>query len=534
VPQVQPDSQSLVRAPYRLFNRLGVASGIVCFKRLVQGNSSDPIRRMGSSGQLCRLRDKPIDPIMRMAFAGAQVNAECAAVPPSSSAKRLRDAHRPFPQRVCGIAGSERALAFVDQMQIELRSPLRNSSFAVVCLVFVGLYLQWARHAYLASHLTAVPDSPNLQEAIRLEPSNAEYRDLLGRNLALSGESLDEAIANYRIAVHLNPYVAQYWLDLAGAYQVAGRTREQEESVERAVDADPTTPHVAWDAANFFLIQGDREKALRYFRAVLANDPDPNTIDSALQLCWRATEDTNQILAQALPERPDLYVSFLRLLISKQEVAAAENVWNHLIGLNQAFPSQLAFPYFRFLIAQQEVAAAQTAWQQLAVLDRSLQPYLPSPENLIVNGGFEENLLGGGFDWWYESRPHVILAIDTSEFRSGTRSLSITFDGQSASEAGISQFIPVKPNTGYEFSAEYRAEELETASGPRFAIADAYSGASYVLTDEVMGTNPWRLQQARFQTGPKTNLVLLKIVRQPAAQLIRGKLWIDDLRLVEK
>jgi hypothetical protein len=49
-----------------------------------------------------------------------------------------------------------------------------------------------------------------------------------------------------------------------------------------------------------------------------------------------------------------------------------------------------------------------------------------------------------------------------------------------------------------------------------------------------MGTNPWRLQKARFQTGPNTNLVLLKIVRQPANPLIRGKLWIDDLRLVEK
>jgi len=417
-------------------------------------------------------------------------------------------------------------------MPIELRSPLRNFSFAVACLVFVGLYLHLVGHAYLASHLAAVSDSPNLQKAIQLEPSNAEYRDLLGRNLALSGISLDDAIANYQIAVRLNPHVARYWLDLAGAYQVAGRTREQEESVNRAVEAEPTAPHVAWEAANFFLVQGERDRALRHFRVVLANDPE--AVDSALQLCWRATGNAKQILDQALPPRPDLYLSFLRLLIDKQETAAAKNVWDRLIGLNQAFLTQLAFPYLRFLIAQQEVAAAQTAWQQLAAFDRSLQPYLPSQKNLIVNGGFEENLLDGGFDWWYEPRPHVILAIDTSEFHSGTRSLSITFDGQSASEAGISQFIPVKPNAAYEFSAEFKAGELETASGPRFAIADAYSSAFYVLTDDVMGTNPWRLQQAKFQTGPNTNLVLLKIVRQPAGPLIRGKLWIDDLRLVEK
>jgi hypothetical protein len=417
-------------------------------------------------------------------------------------------------------------------MRIELRSPLRKFSFAAACCILVGLYLHLALRAYLASYLAATPDVSNLSKATRLEPSNAEYRELLGRSLALSGANLNDAIANYRTAVHLNPYVARYWLDLAGAYQVAGHANEQEQSVEQAVEADPTTPHVAWEAANFFLVQGDQERALRNFRVVLANDPE--AVDSALQLCWRATGDANEILDRALPRRPDLYLSFLRLLISKQEVAATENVWNHLIALNQEFSTKLAFPYFRFLIAKQEVAAAQTGWQQLAGVDHSLQPYLPSRENLVVNGGFEETLLNGGFDWWYESNPHAALAIDTSEFHSGTRSLSVTFDGQSVSEAGIVQFIVVKPHTDYAFSAESRTEDIESASGPRFAVADAYTNASYVLTDDLLGTNPWRVQHARFQTGPNTNLILLKIVRQPAGPLIRGKLWIDDLRLVEK
>src|ERR1039458_1055886 len=128
----------------------------------------------------------------------------------------------------------------MDQMPIELPSQLRKFSFAGACLVLVGLYLNLALRAYLASHLAATPDSSNLNKAIRLEPSNAEYRELLGRNLALSGANLNDAIANYRTAVHLNPYVARYWLDLAGAYEVAGNTSEQEQSVEQATKADPT------------------------------------------------------------------------------------------------------------------------------------------------------------------------------------------------------------------------------------------------------------------------------------------------------
>jgi len=416
-------------------------------------------------------------------------------------------------------------------MQIQWRSRVGRFSFAAACLVAVSLYLQFALRAYIASHQAASLDLGKIQMAVRLEPANAEYRDLLGQQLALFGPSPDEAISAFRTAVHLNPYEASYWLDLAGAYQIAGRTGDQADSVQHAVEADPTTPHVAWEAANLFLVQGDREKALRYFRVVLANDPA--AVDSALELCWRASGDATQIVDQALPPRPDLYISFLGLLVKKQEVASAENVWNRLIGLQQPFSAKLALPYFRLLISKQEVGAAKTGWQQLSKVDGSLQPYLPSGENLIVNGGFEENLLNGGFDWWYQSYSHAALAIDTGEFHSGTRSLSVTFDGQSVPGVQLVQFIPVTPSTSYEFSAESRTEDIDTASGPRFALVDAYTNHSYVLTDDTLGTTPWRLQRARFQTGPNTNLLLLKIVRDPPGPLIRGKLWIDDVRLAE-
>src|SRR5882672_2586603 len=101
-------------------------------------------------------------------------------------------------------------------MQIELRSRLRRFSFAAACFVVMALYLPFALRAYLACYLAESLDSPKIKRAIQLEPANAEYRELLGRNLALSGASLDEAISIYRTAVHLNPYEARYWLDLAG------------------------------------------------------------------------------------------------------------------------------------------------------------------------------------------------------------------------------------------------------------------------------------------------------------------------------
>src|ERR1700686_1164048 len=230
-------------------------------------------------------------------------------------------------------AASAASVASVDEipMQTDLRPRLRSICFAASCLIVTGLYLSLAARAYFAAYFAANPELANVQRATRLEPSNAGYRALFGGIFALSGTTLDEAIADYRAAVHLNPYEARYWLDLASAYQIAGQTDQQAQSVERAVKADPTTPHVAWEAANFFLIQGNLGKALPYFRTVLGNDPE--AVDYALQLCWRVTGDTNQIFDQGLPRGADLYLLFLHLLVSKQEVMVAENAWSRPIRL---------------------------------------------------------------------------------------------------------------------------------------------------------------------------------------------------------
>jgi tetratricopeptide (TPR) repeat protein len=416
-------------------------------------------------------------------------------------------------------------------MQIALQSPLRRILFAIACCSFAAYYVEVCVREYRATLLAADSSRASLEKAIALEPANAQYRELLARYLALSGANIEEAVSTYRTAAELNPYDARCWLDLAGAYEVEGRVDEQEQSVEHAVAADPHTPDIAWEAANLFLVQGNQKKALGSFREVLANDPW--NIDAALQMCWRATGNVDQVVG-ILPPKPDAYLSFVRLLSSRGEVGATESVWNHLLALRQPFPIRLSFPYFRFLFAKQEVAAASDGWRQLASLNPSLQPYLPTRDNLVVNGGFERPILNGGFDWWYQANPHVTLQIDSSEFYSGTRSLSVTFDGQTAAEAGLSQLISVKPNTEYDFSAAYRAEELDTASGPRFSLSDPYTGSNFVLTDDIVGSNPWRSQEAEFRTGPDTKLLLLRIVRQPADPLIRGQLWVDDFKLIEK
>jgi len=414
-------------------------------------------------------------------------------------------------------------------MHLNLNSGLRKLIFATACLAAVGVYTFVVGRHYLATRSGAKPDPASLERAVKLEPWNAESRAQLGRYSLFVTQDATGAVTNLEAALALNPHVARYWLDLAAAYQVAGDTRQQRSALEGALHAEPTDPEVAWEAGNFYLVANDLSRALSLFRVVMANDPDQ--LSSALSLCWRATGNVNKMLAEAVPSEPAAYLAFIGLLTSKGQTAPAETVWAHLTGLGQPFPAADAFPYFDYLIQKHDTAAAVQVWKELLRGHVKLHPYIERG-NLIVDGGLEKDFLNGGFDWRYAVSDPVELAVDTSEFHGGNQSVRMTFKGPGVAEGGLFEYVPVQPNTNYRFSAYTKAEEIESASGPRVSVADAYTGHSYVLTYDSLGTTGWRQQSADFRTNPETTMLIVRVARVPSDPLIKGKFWIDDVSLV--
>jgi hypothetical protein len=301
--------------------------------------------------------------------------------------------------------------------------------------------------------------------------------------------------------------------------------------LEHAIEADPTTPDVAWEAANFYLVQGDNEKALREFRVVMANDP--SLAGLAIQYCWRVEPDVDALLRNVVPAKADAYIAFLNLLMSKKEAAATAKVWAAMVASGESFDLQEVNDYFKFLISQKDVDQARIVWHQ--AVDRfRLSSYLPTDNNLIVNGDFHLDILNSGFDWHYEKQPSVSLTLDPSEFHSGRRSLLITFDGPGVTDAGIQQLIAVQPDTNYDFSAYYKSGEIEGAGAPHLVIEDAYTHAALYDSDELKQTGFWKSAGGRFTTGNDCRLLVLQVKRIPESSPIRGKLWIDDFHLVKR
>ena len=304
--------------------------------------------------------------------------------------------------------------------------------------------------------------------------------------------------------------------------------------MERAIEADPTTPDVAWEAANFFLVQGEDEKALREFHVVL--ESEPSMANLAIQFCWRINPDVDMLLRDVVPAQSPAYIAFLELLMTKQETAAAAKVWNKLIATSQTsqpFELRYVYAYLQYLLEHKDVDQARVVWQQAAPRF-GLSSYLPTRNNLIVNGDFRLDVLNGGFDWRYDKQQSVTLTLDPSDFHSGHRSLLITFDGPGVTDAGIRQFIAVQAATTYQFSAYYKNGEIEGAGGPHFTIQDAYSQAILYDSDELKEAGFWKSATGEFTTPDDCRLLILHIRRLPEGSPIRGKLWVDDFRLVVK
>ncbi len=401
-----------------------------------------------------------------------------------------------------------------------VRVAIAGLTVAIFCL-----YVRTVADVWRAERLQDQNNQQSLETSARLGPWNADTLWLLGRYFLHGRQDSGRAVSLLNRAVELNPYSARYWLDLAEAQMTRGETGEVQRSLARALEAEPTSPAIAWRSANYYLAGNDLDSALPLFR--VAMQYDPSYIPAALDLSWRATGSVGQISAKALPPHPAPYFALLKILIDQDQSAPANDLWRNLTARKLQFPIPQAFPYFDYLIRTHQVEQAKAVWAELMKVS-------VTPPNLLHNGSFEADFLNGGFDWRYMRCDQVDVAFDTREVHGGARSLRFEFAGPPVADAGVYQYVPVQPNTAYRLTAFVKAEEINTASGPRLAVEDSSAAQLLGTTDEFRDSSAWRQRALEFSTGPDTRLVAVRVVRRPGNLLIQGTLWLDDVELLPR
>jgi tetratricopeptide (TPR) repeat protein len=422
-------------------------------------------------------------------------------------------------------------------LRISLRSTARRTLFGCGALLALAQFVALGSRAARA-HAWADGDQRwQFERAVALEPRNAEYWFRLGQWDWLANQDSASALRAYGMAVQLNPRSADYHLEIARVSLFNNDTAQMTSALEDAIRVDPTTPSVNWEAGNLYLAAHRTDRALPLIRNAAASWWEYRS--PAISICWQATHDVNRAIAEALPQDPEIYGEFLRYLVSRQETAAADTLWSRLVVLHQAVPAKSAFLYIDALLERHRVSDAARVWRELALLSPAILPYLPSSgasddaANQVVNSGFEQEILNDGFDWRIAPQDNVTVETTAEESFHGGHSLAVNFDASNTGNAGILQWVPLQPGASYVLSFAYKAEELEGAHGISLVVSDAATQKPLLTTSEMTGSSAWQELHQSFHTGPSTDLVALELKR-PSGTLIRGKLWLDEVRIVKQ
>lgn len=412
---------------------------------------------------------------------------------------------------------------------------LRWLMFAAMSLAAGSLALSAGNYA-LAAHWAATPDPAMWLRAAQREPLNAEHWYQLGRYRQLDFEHADLplAISYYQRATSINPGSPIYWMDLAGAYETAGDIPQAEQAFRKARDLYPISAEAAWRLGNFLLRQSRVPEAFQQIHDAVSIDPKLTAL--AVSRCWRSTQDIDQILREVLPDEQDQNWGAMQFFVQAREATPAMAVWTRIAAHHPSFPASDAFPLLDMLFETGHVDDARIVWKQ-ALLAARIPSDADSTGSLVGNGGFERDLMNGGFDWRLRSIEGAEMDWDEQYAHSGRRSLRLDFDGSANVDfQNVWQYVAVQPSTRYRFSAYFRAEELSTDSGIRFEIRDASRpGNPSRFTPNIVGTQPWASADADFATGPDTKLLQIVLRRTRSEKLgnkIRGTVWVDDVALV--
>jgi tetratricopeptide (TPR) repeat protein len=420
-------------------------------------------------------------------------------------------------------------------MEISFEDLRRRRIALAAASVIVAVLIFQAGEVWLASHRLDSEKVILMERGAALLPGDGSAWDRLGRmrQWDFMNSDLPGAIADYRKAVGDDPRSAHFWMDLASAYETSGDDAHAREAYLRAKSVYPASAEVAFHYGNYLLREQQYPEAFQEFqRAVHA---DPTLLPLAISRTWRSSEDVNDLLNNVLPANADAYLQTLDFFASIHQAQPALAVWSRLLSLGKPFPLPRVFPFFEELIREDRSDDARRAWRE-ALAAAGLPHDEPLNQNLVWNGNFAQDFGNGGLDWRWTPLMGVAIEVDFEPAPNGSRAIRMDFNGGSNLDIGQpSQYVPVEPNRAYHFHAYMRTEGITTESGMRFSITDPnHNGTLNVLTDNFTGSHAWTSVDADLTTGPATQFVLVRLIREPSRLFenrLEGKVWIADVSL---
>jgi hypothetical protein len=364
-------------------------------------------------------------------------------------------------------------------------------------------------------------------EAVRLEPADAGAYYVRGLLLAGSKE-FDAAIDNFSQSIQLRPLDHLAWLQLGLAHESKGEESSAIDAFTEAVRLAPYYAQPHWHLGNSLLRSGHQKEA--FTELSRAARSDPTLLREVVDLAWQAYDGNAEKVEQAvLPGDDAARVVLASVFVKRGRMPEAINL------LRAA--GTVANPYLYGLtvelIGMHRNRDAAEIWRLGGD---------PATEGQLNDGGFENSKISEatGFNWQTIRQPRGSrIVVDKENAQSGSRCLSVIFDGAISAEAEfVQQLVLLKPNVRYRLAFYSRTEDLNSNGLPLVAVVEANpSGRLLVLSNHVPpGTSDWRKYSVEFETTSLTEAAYISIQRQKCQDVncpIFGQVWFDSFSLEE-
>ena len=369
-----------------------------------------------------------------------------------------------------------------------------------------------------------------LHTAERLAPDDPQVHFSLGvfARRSFSPEELEDALRRYERATALSPNDYRLWMELGRARGQAGDYEGGEQALMHAVKLAPhySLPH--WYLGNLRLRSGREREGFDELRRAAEIDSKLHT--QIFTMAWSYFGGNLNAVAAAVGDSAAARARLVEYLISQKRIEEALALWSLLKAEEKK--EQAA--------AGRVLAGALLSggrFRKVLEIYGEFQPDSVRGVTVgqIINGGFEDEIGPGPFDWVIRSVPQAQMALGTRAPHGGARSLRIDFNAPNNFNFGqIQQLVLVEPQARYRLEYFVRTEDLKTAATLIVAILNPAGQGIATSPPAPTGTNDWQQMALEFATPAGAEAVTIMILRAPCADEscpVYGKAWYDDFNL---
>ena len=342
-----------------------------------------------------------------------------------------------------------------------------------------------------------------VERALQLLPDRASY--LLLRALQLDYDGVDSTVLLER-AARVNPLSSASRIRLGLAAETRGDFAKAEAWLLDAARVDRQF-EPRWALANFYFRRQRWDEFWKWMRAALEISYGDRRL--AFDLCWRVTQDSDEVLRRAIPEQHDVLVTYLYYVMDQHRDAVGP-VALILGALGNAADLPLLESACDVLVDSGRVTEARELWKRLG----------HRQTGLVTNGDFAAEPGGHGFDWRLAHAPGVTDISLPGAHR-------IVFSGKQPESCELlRQFVVLETGKRYSLHWEARTRGLGSPAGVEWR-----AGAARGVVERA---DDWRGGSMDFTAGAVLTPLAFAYQRPAGEARAEGSIEIRNVVLVEQ